>query len=75
MPSQARRIFAGWLGTAFLLAAVVGSGIMAQKLARGNLALALLCNTVPTGASHRLTKRARYEFFKSREFGSSDRPG
>ena len=50
MPSLARRIFAEWLGTAFLLAAVVGSGIMAQKLAAGNVALALLCNTIPTGA-------------------------
>src|SRR6267142_229932 len=50
MPSLARRIFAEWLGTAFLLAAVVGSGIMAQKLADGNVALALLCNTIPTGA-------------------------
>ena len=38
------------LGTAFLLAAVVGSGIMAQRLAGGNVALALLCNTLPTGA-------------------------
>jgi glycerol uptake facilitator-like aquaporin len=38
------------LGTAFLLAAVVGSGIMAAKLAGGNGALALFCNTVPTGA-------------------------
>jgi len=50
MPSLAQRIFAEWLGTAFLLAAVVGSGIMAQKLAGGNSALALLCNTIPTGA-------------------------
>jgi glycerol uptake facilitator-like aquaporin len=50
MPSLARRIFAECLGTAFLLAAVVGSGIMAQKLAGGNVALALLCNTIPTGA-------------------------
>jgi glycerol uptake facilitator-like aquaporin len=50
MPSLARRLVAEWLGTAFLLAAVVGSGIMAQKLAGGNLALALLCNTIPTGA-------------------------
>jgi glycerol uptake facilitator-like aquaporin len=38
------------LGTAFLLAAVVGSGIMAARLAGGNGALALLCNTLPTGA-------------------------
>src|ERR1700753_3567987 len=50
MPSLARRLFAEWLGTAFLLAAVVGSGIMAEKLAGGNVALALLCNTLPTGA-------------------------
>jgi glycerol uptake facilitator-like aquaporin len=38
------------LGTSFLLATVVGSGIMAQKLAGGNVALALLGNTLPTGA-------------------------
>jgi glycerol uptake facilitator-like aquaporin len=50
MPSLAQRAFCEWLGTAFLLAAVVGSGIMAQKLAGGNIALALLCNTLPTGA-------------------------
>ena len=45
-----RRAVAEALGAAFLLAAVVGSGIMAQKLAGGNGALALLCNTLPTGA-------------------------
>jgi len=45
-----RRIVAECLGTAFLLAGVVGSGIMAAKLAAGNGALALLCNTLPTGA-------------------------
>ncbi|MGO4716566.1 aquaporin [Bradyrhizobium sp. 2TAF24] len=50
MPGLAKRAFAEWLGAAFLLATVVGSGIMAQKLAGGNLALALLCNTIPTGA-------------------------
>jgi len=50
MPGLARRAFAEWLGTAFLLAAVVGSGIMAQKLSGGNIALALLCNTIATGA-------------------------
>ncbi len=50
MPRLAQRVFAEWLGTAILLAAVVGSGIMAAKLADGNNALALLCNTIPTGA-------------------------
>jgi glycerol uptake facilitator-like aquaporin len=50
MPGLARRLFCEGLGTAFLLAAVVGSGIMAQKLAGGNVALALLGNTLPTGA-------------------------
>ncbi|MDE1974781.1 MAG: aquaporin family protein, partial [Hyphomicrobiales bacterium] len=46
----ARRLAAEGIGTAFLLAAVVGSGIMAERLAGGNAALALLCNTLPTGA-------------------------
>ena len=46
----AQRAIAEALGTAFLLAAVVGSGIMAAKLSGGNAALALLCNTLPTGA-------------------------
>jgi glycerol uptake facilitator-like aquaporin len=50
MPSLAQRAFCEWLGTALLLAAVVGSGIMAQRLAGGNIALALLCNTLATGA-------------------------
>ena len=45
-----RRLACEALGTAFLLAAVVGSGIMAQRLAGGNAALALLGNTLPTGA-------------------------
>ena len=45
-----RRLVAEALGTGFLVATVVGSGIMAAKLAGGNQALALLCNTLPTGA-------------------------
>ena len=49
-PSLAQRATAECLGTAFLLATVVGSGIMAAKLADGNGAVALLCNTLPTGA-------------------------
>jgi glycerol uptake facilitator-like aquaporin len=50
MAQLPQRAVAECLGTAFLLAAVVGSGIMAAKLAGGNGALALLCNTIPTGA-------------------------
>jgi glycerol uptake facilitator-like aquaporin len=45
------RSAAEFLGTAFLVAAVVGSGIMAQRLSGGNVALALLANTVATGAA------------------------
>jgi glycerol uptake facilitator-like aquaporin len=45
-----RRIVAECLGTAFLLAAVIGSGIMGEKLAGGNIALALLANTVANPA-------------------------
>jgi glycerol uptake facilitator-like aquaporin len=48
--SPQRRAASEFLGTAFLLAAVIGSGIMAQRLSGGNDALALLCNTLPTGA-------------------------
>lgn len=45
-----RRLFAEWLGTFSLLATVVGSGIMADRLAGGNIAIALLGNTIPTGS-------------------------
>jgi glycerol uptake facilitator-like aquaporin len=45
-----RRAVAEALGTAFLLAAVVGSGIMGDRLAGGNVAIALLANTIATGA-------------------------
>ncbi len=50
-PSLARRVVAEALGTAMLLAAVVGSGIMAERLAGGNVALALLANALATGAA------------------------
>ena len=40
-----------FLGTALLLAAVVGSGIMGERLAAGNVAIALLANTIATGAA------------------------
>jgi glycerol uptake facilitator-like aquaporin len=46
----ARRLVAEGLGTAILVAAVVGSGVMAERLAGGNQAVALLCNTLATGA-------------------------
>jgi glycerol uptake facilitator-like aquaporin len=46
-----RRIVAEALGTALLLSAVVGSGIMGERLAGGNVAIALLANTVATGAT------------------------
>ena len=46
-----RRIVAEFVGTAFLVAAVVGSGIMGERLAGGNLAIALLANTIATGAA------------------------
>ena len=45
------RLTAEFLGSAFLVAAVVGSGIMGQRLAGGNAALALLANTIATGAA------------------------
>jgi glycerol uptake facilitator-like aquaporin len=44
------RAIAEFLGTAFLLAAVVGSGIMGERLSGGNIAIALLANTLATGA-------------------------
>ena len=48
---MARRVVAEALGTAFLLAAVVGSGIMGERLAGANVAIALLANTIATGAA------------------------
>ena len=49
--SLTRRIVAELIGTAMLLAAVVGSGIMGERLAGGNVAIALLANTLATGAA------------------------
>jgi glycerol uptake facilitator-like aquaporin len=48
--TRARRIASEAVGTAFLLAAVVGSGIMGDRLSGGNVAIALLANTLATGS-------------------------
>jgi glycerol uptake facilitator-like aquaporin len=50
MPDLSRRLAAEAIGSAFLLATVIGSGIMGEALAGGNAALALLGNTIATGA-------------------------
>ena len=51
VPDASRRFVAECVGTALLLAAVVGSGIMGERLAAGNTGLALLANTLATGAA------------------------
>jgi len=51
MPGLDRRLAAEFLGTAALLIAVVGSGIMAERLSSGNVAVALLANALATGAA------------------------
>lgn len=48
---MSRRLAAEFIGTAMLLMAVVGSGIMAERLAGGNIAVALLANSIATGAA------------------------
>ena len=50
-PNLRRRLTAEFVGTLLLVATVVGSGIMAERLAEGNAALALLANTIATGAA------------------------
>jgi glycerol uptake facilitator-like aquaporin len=50
-PPLSRRLASEFSGTAFLVAAVVGSGIMGERLAGGNVAIALLANTIATGAA------------------------
>src|SRR5437899_12209185 len=49
--SLIRRVTAELIGTAMLLAAVVGSGVMGERLAGGNAAIALIANTLATGAA------------------------
>jgi glycerol uptake facilitator-like aquaporin len=49
--SYGRRVVSEAIGTALLLATVIGSGIMGEQLASGNLAIALLANTLATGAA------------------------
>ena len=49
-PRRSRRLAGEALGTAFLLAIVVGSGIMGERLCGGNVAIALLANSIATGA-------------------------
>jgi glycerol uptake facilitator-like aquaporin len=51
MMSLTRRLTAEFVGTLFLLAAVVGSGIMGDRLSAGNIAIALLANSIATGAA------------------------
>ena len=48
MTTQSKRLAAEWLGTAMLLAIVIGSGIMAERLSGGNTAIALIANTLAT---------------------------
>jgi len=49
--SISQRACAEFLGTAFLVTAVVGSGIMGERLSNGNVAIALLANSIATGAA------------------------
>ncbi len=49
-PGLTRKVVSEFVGTALLLATVVGSGIMGERLAEGNVAVALLANTLATGA-------------------------
>src|ERR1700732_881475 len=51
MKTAGRRVTAEFLGTMFLVAAVIGSGIMGERLCGGNIAIALLANTIATGAA------------------------
>jgi glycerol uptake facilitator-like aquaporin len=66
-----RRLTAEAVGTAMLLAAVVGSGIMGERLAGGNVAIALLANTIATGAPlAALIITAAYWFTASTSFAN-----
>ena len=77
--ARARRLIAEALGTALLLAIVVGSGIMGERLSAGNDAIALLANTLATGASarradHRLRAAVGRAFQPGRHAGVRDPP-
>ncbi|MFZ5757398.1 MAG: aquaporin [Pseudomonadota bacterium] len=50
-PLLKQKLLAEWLGTALLLAVVIGSGVMGERLAGGNTAIALLANALATGAA------------------------
>lgn len=50
MPALSKRLAAEFIGTALLLATIVGSGVMGERLAGGNTAIALLANAIATGA-------------------------
>ncbi len=50
MPTLSKKLAAEFVGTAFLLATGVGSGVMGERLAGGNAAIALLANAIATGA-------------------------
>jgi glycerol uptake facilitator-like aquaporin len=50
-PALARRVISEFLGTGFLVAAVIGSGVMAERLSAGNVAIALLANSIATGTA------------------------
>src|SRR3984893_5487856 len=74
--SLSRRIAAEFLGTGFLVAAVVGSGIMGERLAGGNAAIALLANTIATGAAlAALIQAVSADFRRAFESNCVDRRG
>ena len=65
MPQLSRRVVAEAIGTAFLLAAIVGSGIMGERLDGGNVAIALLANSIATGRATLLDRSTRTDLRRS----------